>query len=97
MQSRDNVYTYHKEGDSVVDVHQRFNTLYVYTDAAAESRVVGDSLVPLLRIVPIYGQHGSMISNPFDHVQYVPLLCKEFGTITVDMRRHRATPAVRTR
>lgn len=47
VQSRDDVYTYHKEGDSVLDMHQRYNTLYVYTDAV-ESRVVGDSLVPLL-------------------------------------------------
>ena len=57
-----------------------------------ESRVVGDSLVPLLRIVPIYGQHGLMISNHFDHVQYVPLLCKEFGTITIDIRDDTGRP-----
>ena len=30
VQSRDDVYTYHKEGDSVVDMHQRFNTLRLH-------------------------------------------------------------------
>ena len=43
------LYTFVKEGDSVVDMKQGFESLYVYTNVV-ESRVVGDSLVPLLRI-----------------------------------------------
>ena len=50
------VYTYRKECDAVADMNQGFDTLYVYTDVV-DSRVVGDSLVSLLRIVPIYGLH----------------------------------------
>ena len=79
------VYTFVKEGDSVVDMKQGFESLYVYTNVV-ESRVVGDSLVPLLRIVPIQGEHGHMISRHFEHVQYLPLLRKEFGTIEIDIR-----------
>ena len=79
------VYTFVKEGDSVVDMKQGFESLYVYTNVV-ESRVVGDSLVPLLRIVPIQGEHGHTISRHFEHVQYLPLLRKEFGTIEIDIR-----------
>ena len=44
------VYTFMKEGDSVVDMKQRFESLYVYTNVV-ESRTA-------LRIVPIQGEHG---------------------------------------
>lgn len=73
------------EAESVVDMTQGFESFYVYTDVV-ESRVVGDSLLPLLRIVPIQGDHGQTVSKYFDHVQYIPLLCKEFGTIEIDIR-----------
>ena len=54
----------------------------MYTNVV-ESRVVGDSLVRLLRIVPIQGEHGHTISRHFEHIQY---LWKEFGTIEIDIR-----------
>ena len=51
-----------------------------------ESRVVGHSVVPLLRIVPIEGKHGDVVSKSFDNVQYIPVLHKEFTTIEIDIR-----------
>ena len=30
--------------------------------------------------------HGSTILNRFDNVQYVTLVCKDFGTIEIDIR-----------
>ena len=48
-------FTYHKEADCVVDMHQWFSIIYVYTDVV-ESRIVGDSLALLLRSVPVRGQ-----------------------------------------
>ena len=51
-----------------------------------ESRVVCGSAVRLLRIVPIQGELGHTISGHFNHVQYFPLLRKEFGTIEIDTR-----------
>ena len=41
-----------REGDSVVDMAQGFYSLCVYT-TVVESRVVGHSVVPMLRIVPV--------------------------------------------
>ena len=64
-----------REGDSVVDMAQGFYSLYVYTNVV-ESRVVGHSVVPLLRIVPLEGKHGDVVSKSFDNVQYIPLIKK---------------------
>ena len=73
------------EAESMEDMTQGFESFYVYTDVM-KSRVVGDSLLSLLRIVPIQGDHGQTVSKYFDHVQNIPLLCKEFGTIEIDIR-----------
>ena len=61
-----------------------------------EPRVVGDKIVPLLRIVPITGRHGEMVTTRFDHVQYIPVMSREFGTIETDKGRHWPTGAIRT-
>ena len=74
-----------RQADSVVDMAQGFYALYVYTNLV-EPRVVGDSVGPLLRIVPLEGKHGGMVSKSFDNVQYVPVLHKEFGTVEIDIR-----------
>ena len=73
------------EAESVIDLAQGFYALYVYA-SIVEPRVVGDSVVPLLRIVPIEGKHGDLVSKSFDNVQYVEVLHKEFTTIEVDIR-----------
>ena len=75
-----------READSVVDMSRGFESLYVYTNVV-EPRVVGDSLVPLLRIVPLSGMQGDTVSKTFQKTQYVPVLCKEFGTIEIDTSR----------
>ena len=54
---------------------QGFDTIYVYTDVV-ESRIVGDSIVPLLCSLPIRG----------NNIHYVTLLRNKFGTISIDIR-----------
>lgn len=51
-----------------------------------EPRLVGDSAVPLFRIVPLEGKYGDMVSKTFDNVQHVPVLHKEFEMVEVDIR-----------
>ena len=53
-----------READSVADMSRGFESLYVYTNVV-EPRVVGDSLVPLLRIVPLSGRQGDTVSKTF--------------------------------
>ena len=80
-----------READSVADMSRGFESLYVYTNVV-EPRVVGDSLVPLLRIVPLSGRQGDTVSKTFQKTQYVPVLCKEFGTIEIDIRDDTGRP-----
>ena len=69
----------------MVNMNQRFDTIYVYMDVA-ESRIVGDSLLPLSRSLPVCGKHGATISDRFNNIHDVPLLRKEFLTIEIDIR-----------
>ena len=42
--------------------------------------------MPLLRIVPLEGKHGDVVSKNFDNVQYITVLHREFTTIEIDIR-----------
>ena len=77
--------------NSVVDLRRGFESLYVYS-SMVEPRVVGDKIVPLLRIVPITGRHGEMVTTRFDHVQYIPVMSREFGTIETEIRDDTGRP-----
>ena len=78
-------YSFRQEANTAVNMDQGFDTIYVYTDVV-ESCIVGDSLVPLLRCLPVRGGHGATGADRFTNVHYVPLLRKDFGTIEVDIR-----------
>lgn len=73
-------------GEQVVDVHQGFYSLYVYCNLL-EPRAVGHSEVPLLRIVPLEGDDGDMVTKIYSNIQYVPLLLKNFRTVEIDIRK----------
>ena len=77
--------------NSVVDLRRGFESLYVYS-SMVELRVVGDKIVPLLRIVPITGRNGEMVTTRFDHVQYIPVMSREFGTIETEIRDDTGRP-----
>ena len=62
-------YTNTFPANSVVDLRRGFESLYVYS-SMVEPRVVGDKIVPLLRIVPTTGRHGEMVTTRFDHAVY---------------------------
>ena len=70
---------------SIVDLRLGFESLYVYS-SIVDSRIVGDKIAPLLRIVPITGSHGEMVTARFDHVQYIPVLSREFGCVETEIR-----------
>ena len=68
------------------DLDHGFHNLYVYCDVV-ESQTVGNSQVPLLRIVPVEGQDGERVSRTFMSPQYLPVSRKEFECIEVNIRR----------
>ena len=85
VQSSKNVASMSFPAETVVDLRRGFESLYVYS-GIVEPRIVGDKIAPLLRIVPITGRHGAMVTASFDHVQYIPVLNREFGTIDTEIR-----------
>ena len=78
-------YPFEIETDDVVNMTHGFDTLYIYMDIV-ESPIVGDTLAPLLRALPISGRHGDRVSDRFTNVHYIPLLRSNFSSIEVDIR-----------
>ena len=58
--------------------------MFVYTDVAVPV-MVGDSHVPLLRIVSPSGQHGARLTVTYDRMHYVPVRSVNFDTIEVNI------------
>jgi hypothetical protein len=56
--------------------------MYMYCPLV-EPRMMGDAQVPLLRIVPVEGRDGEMITRVFDPIQYCPLLQRRFQTVDI--------------
>ena len=83
--SPDGSYPFRKVAEDVVNMNRGFDTIYVYTDVV-ESRIVGDSVAPLLRALPVGGIHGATVSNRFTNIHYVPLLYSHFKSIEMDIR-----------
>ena len=69
----------------VSDVHKGHHSLYLYCPLI-EPRTVGDAQVPLLRIVPVAGRDGEMMTRAFDPIQYCPLAQRRFQDIQIDIR-----------
>lgn len=81
----------HFTGDHVIDVHGGFYSLYIYCNLV-EPQMVGDGLVPLLRIVPIRGKSGDLITRTYENVNYHPLQQKQFDTVELDIRDDTGQP-----
>ena len=73
------------EGNNVVDIRQGFYSLYVYCNLS-EPHMVGDALVPLLRIVPIRGKDGDLITRTYENVNYHPVQQRRFDVVELDIR-----------
>ena len=76
---------------SIVDLRRGFESLYVYS-SIVEPRIVGDKIVPFLRIVPITGRHREKVTTRFDHFQHIPVLSREFGSVETEIRDDTGRP-----
>lgn len=74
----------HWRAPEVVDMDP-VDSMYVYCDVV-EPRVVGDSQVPLLRIVPVEGKHGDLVTRIYENVHYIRLQKKTFRTVEINIR-----------
>ena len=65
-----------------MDMNHGIYSMYVYCDIV-ERRMVGDALVPLLRVVPTHAQHGDIVHIAFSNHHYIPVHSKNFETIRI--------------
>lgn len=65
--------------------------LFLYCNIIQPS-FVGDTHVPLLRIVPIKGSVGQMVAYRFEKPHYHPVSCKQFQTVEIDIRDSEGEP-----
>lgn len=74
-----------------VDLAAGLHNIYVYCDLA-DMTIVGDTLAPLLRIVPVQSDHWVYQFESFNKIQYVPLAKHRTKTITVYLRSASGEP-----
>lgn len=74
-------------GTRGTDITQGFHSLFVYSDIV-EDQIVGDTKVPLLRIVPITDEKArGYQSKEFTNIIYRPVVSHQSDTIQVVIRR----------
>ena len=59
--------------DTVVDLRSGFHNIYVNCNIVKSVRVVGETLQPILRTVPVLGKHGDMVLYEPQTVDWLPL------------------------
>lgn len=73
------------KGEVVWDTKRGLHTLYVYC-SIVEHQLVGDASAPLLRVLPILGEHGQTLTHSFKNIHYLPAKGGQFQSIEVDIR-----------
>ncbi len=68
------------------DVFRGLHSMYVYTNII-ERQIVGDSLVPLLRIIGIDNKNkDEHVTVRFNNLRYLPISLNNIRTIEIDLR-----------
>ena len=69
-----------KYGRYPMNLDRGIDAIYVYSDVI-QTKLVGNSSVPLLSIVPLRGQYGQMVFKEYTTPVYTPLAKHVFSTI----------------
>lgn len=73
--------------EKATDINEGFSALYVYTDVV-ESQLVGDVMVPLIRVVPFKNNNKREDTwVNFPRVQYLPVRIRETDSIEIVISR----------
>lgn len=73
------------------DMRGGIDSLYIYCDLV-QPQIVGNVLVPLLRILPVSGTYGNIVHQVFVMPHYIDVLHKEFSHVTVSIKTDRDLP-----
>lgn len=66
----------------IMNLNSGIHSLFCYS-SLVRNTIVGDTQVPLMRIVPVHGSGGDYIYETFEDRQYLPLASNHFSTIQV--------------
>ena len=72
-------------GEYMVDMTGGLNVMYIYSNIV-QPQLVGNSLAPLLRAVPISGTSGSLVRETFQSRQYVNVVVNQISHITITIK-----------
>ena len=73
------------EAQHQIDTYQSRYSLFVYCSIVAP-QIVGDSFVPLLRAVPVEGEHGLIVTKTYIRPHYFPLKQNYVDEIEISIR-----------
>ena len=73
-----------QESPNVAEL-QIITSIYVYCDIV-QPQIVGNTMVLLLRTIPVSGNSGDVITKTFTNIQYVPVQTKSFEDIEILLR-----------
>ena len=79
-----------KESPYVAELHS-ITSIYVYCNIV-QPQIVGNTMVPLLRTIPVSGNSGYVIMKTFTNIQYVPVQTKSFEDIEILLRTDTGDP-----
>lgn len=80
------IYTGHLtfRSDRPIDTERGIDSLYVYSDIV-QTKLVGDSSVPLLSVVPVRGVYGEMQFKEYANPIYTDLSKNVFSTVEINL------------
>jgi len=70
------------------DCQGGFSNIFIYC-SGIEHQIVGNTLVPLLRVVPVTGSFGDIIERIYDNPHYVGCLTKSTDSINITIKDDR--------
>lgn len=79
------------ESPGVMRLHE-LDAIFINCDLAGDHHVVGDSMVPLLKVVTVDGVHGSSVTFEPKTVDWLPLRKNTFDTAEVMITDSRGNP-----
>jgi hypothetical protein len=73
-------------GPYPIDLDIGFFSIYVYCDIVPADQIIGTTLSPLLRCIPLRGKDGDRVSETFILPYYRPIVRNSFHEISIYLR-----------
>ena len=74
-----------------MDLNEDFKSVYVYCDLVSP-RMVGDTMAPLLRIVPLSERKAQIVYHMYEKPHYVPLSRFQFNSLEILLTTDKGRP-----